>query len=139
MGGNSINTGYVEVWVGDKWTAICGGITDSFGSLIQAGWTAASAAVACRQLGLPSSGAVNFTASSGGIGLGPGSVNGTVPYVYALVGCTGMEGKLPDCPHFEYPSSVSTRACANNDAGEEIFLVHCHAFYFVMLLLVLCD
>ena len=96
--------GYLEVNVNGRWGAVCG-----------AGpyyWSYTDATVACRQLGLPYSGAIPFYGSSNITSaiLPSGSF-----FAMSWVQCLGNETRLTDCSFFVGVSRGAT--CASQNAG----------------------
>uniref|UniRef100_A0AAX7TW73 Neurotrypsin n=1 Tax=Astatotilapia calliptera TaxID=8154 RepID=A0AAX7TW73_ASTCA len=77
--GGSGNSGRLEVYVNNKWGAVC-----------DTHWTDRDASVICRQLGLRGV-AKAWTRAHFGQGFGP--------VLLARVQCTGNELSLEDCPH----------------------------------------
>ena len=88
-------------------------------------WQAPSASVVCKQLGLPYSGAMNFTAAVAAFNsslystyisspaMAPGTYGGW-PFVMSLVGCFGDESALSSCGYY----TGTTNDCTGYDAGK---------------------
>ena len=96
-----------------EWGAVCGLM----------GFTDADAAVVCRQLGLPWSGARGCSGYCQDVlyqNAGPGTVL-TAPFVVSAVQCTGDEEQISDCPHFKGIISgwgnMGSTGCDRQDAG----------------------
>lgn len=102
VGGSASNNGFVEVYIGGAWGAVCS----------SPGWFDMPAAtVVCRQLGLPFA-----SPFSGGLSsTGPG-MNGTLPYLMSNVQCNGAEARLQDCGYFQ--GGVPDNNLCYQDAGE---------------------
>lgn len=84
------------------------------------GFNDADAAVICRQLGLPWSGARGCSWYCPEVlypNAGPGTV-GTSPFATSAVQCTGNEDQIADCPHFRGVVSGYS-SCNGQDSGEE--------------------
>ena len=107
-------TGYVEVKIDGAWGSICAATSGPIS------WSMADAQVACRQLGLPWSGAYPF------YGFYPNYVNttgrasqGIVPFSISAVNCSGSEAKITDCVHVVGLQTNSI--CSGYDAGAMSF------------------
>ncbi len=105
----------MEAYVKGRWGAVCGqGYRNS--------WDASSAAVVCRQLGLPWSGAIPFVGSRYPEYVespGPGT-NGSMPFVMSWATCNGTEAMLQDCGFFYGIATYYYNAggCEGQDAGK---------------------
>lgn len=113
--------GYLQININGRWGAICG---CSFTSCLtyQQGPVAA---VACRQLGLPTGNSMAFSGSSyiyplGISGItpvspaftpGPGS-SGQIPFLASMIQCFGNESNIQDCSFF--PGIAAGDACTGS-------------------------
>uniref|UniRef100_A0A1X7U1B7 Deleted in malignant brain tumors 1 protein n=1 Tax=Amphimedon queenslandica TaxID=400682 RepID=A0A1X7U1B7_AMPQE len=105
VGSDSLTEGRVEVCVNGAWGTVC----DDF-------WDYRDAQVACKQLGLPFTGAVAYGSAFYG--------QGTGPIVLDNVGCAGTEGSLfnctylanHNCVHFEDAGVMCQSASCNSTA-----------------------
>ena len=94
QGGTTSNQGRVEICNNNVWGTVC----DDF-------WGAPDAQVVCRQLGLPTTGAVALTT---------GFTNGVGQIWLDNVQCVGTETTLASCPHLPF----GQHNCAHvEDAG----------------------
>ena len=97
VGGTSSSTGRVEICYSGVWGTVCDDL-----------WGRADAAVACRQLGFSSSGAVARTSAAFGQGSGP--------ILFEDLKCTGLEYRVFDCPS----RGIEVTTCSHSeDAGVE--------------------
>ena len=108
MGGYTSLNGYVEVYVGGAWGAVC-----SNGL-----FNMAAADVACRQLGLSFANTVNNLPRDSGPGM-----NGTLLYLMSNVQCNGTEARLQDCGYFQ--GGVPDNNLCNQDASECLLILSC--------------
>lgn len=97
--GNGINTGRLEMKVGNAWYRIC-----------DVNWGKSDADVACNQMGFDGASFAHTGWTSRGSGV----------FVLHSLSCTGTESKLMDCTHggfFASSSGCRTGSWYNDDAG----------------------
>ena len=92
--GNTTTSGRVEVCHINVWGTVCGDYN----------WGLTDAQVACRQLGLPTTGATTLTFNS--------VPNNTKVSWLSNVRCLGVESSLFNCP-----ASIIGSSCHRSDAG----------------------
>ena len=106
------NIGYVEVYINGSWGAVCGDYTGTDSVY----WNTSNAQVACRQMGLPWTGAVPFSGQQYYVNSsGPGTL-GTVSFAMSRVLCGGNESALEECSYVSGVPSVNND-CTNKDSG----------------------
>ena len=113
-------TGFVMLKLRGTWGTVCissgSGGSGGSGSGDWRQWSAANAQVVCRQLGLPWSGAANFTGP-----LGPvdnSTTNFSSSPVAVAVDCVGTESQLEDCPMFwGVPDSLRFGCISSSDVA----------------------
>jgi hypothetical protein len=94
------NEGTVEICFKGRWGTVC-----------HNSWDYRDAEVVCRQLGFGSTGAVAYTGSHYGPGMGPVLLNN--------LGCTGVESNLTDCSHSAF--GVVSSACRTHLYDASVF------------------
>ena len=103
-----------------SWGAVCGDYTSTGTALL----TTASAQVACRQLGLPWSGATSFAGKQYFVNAsGPGT-QGTSSFLMPRLLCAGWEAALGQCPSVNDVVAAADGNCSDRDAGEGFILAH---------------
>ena len=124
--GTSSTMGYLQININGQWGAVCGCSM----AFCNPSKQSSLAAVACRQLGLPTGNAVVFFGSSA-ISLtvgsnviqpvtplgapGPGS-SGLIPILASMMQCWGNESRIQDCVFFPGLPTGDTCAASSGEA-----------------------
>ena len=136
------NMGFVEVLANGTWGAVCGDVFHSTATgntswPSSSSWTASSARVACRQLGMPWSGARAFSGLQYYVNsTGPGTT-GVAPFMLSRVRCMGNESALQGCLHQEGVSM--NEDCTGHDSGTSRFFCRFESFRWTLYNRFLCD